>query len=211
MTHDDHLRSLITPRTRVLSFTHLTNTQGDLFPAAELCRLARERGILSLVDGAQKSADYRALNPQGLVPMLEIDGHRLTQSLAIINYLDLRFPIFPLIPALAAGTIGWRRRHANPASRPRSGSVPRWSPGRAGTAAGSWSVAGRRGTLLSCRQARWPARACSVPCPNPSRTASGPHRIGTSTPSAPPAPEHCRCPFRVATSSPRPPPRAPAW
>ena len=40
----------------------------------------------------QKSDDYRALNPQGLVPMLEIDGHRLTQSLAIINYLDLRYP-----------------------------------------------------------------------------------------------------------------------
>ena len=34
--------------------------------------------------------------------MLEIDGHRLTQSLAIINYLDLRYPNRPLIPAVAA-------------------------------------------------------------------------------------------------------------
>ena len=42
--------------------------------------------------GAQSADDYRALNPQGLVPMLEIDGHRLTQSMAIIIYLDLRFP-----------------------------------------------------------------------------------------------------------------------
>jgi maleylacetoacetate isomerase len=50
----------------------------------------------------QKSDDYRALNPQGLVPMLEIDGHRLTQSLAIINYLDLRFANQPLLPAAAA-------------------------------------------------------------------------------------------------------------
>ena len=50
----------------------------------------------------QKSAEYRALNPQGLVPMLEIDGHRLTQSLAIINYLDMRYPNQPLIPAMAA-------------------------------------------------------------------------------------------------------------
>ena len=52
--------------------------------------------------GDQRSAEYRALNPQGLVPMLDIDGHRLTQSLAIINYLDLRYPNQPLIPASAA-------------------------------------------------------------------------------------------------------------
>jgi selenocysteine lyase/cysteine desulfurase len=43
----------ITPKTKVISFTHLTSTVGDLFPAKELCRLARERGILTLVDGAQ--------------------------------------------------------------------------------------------------------------------------------------------------------------
>jgi selenocysteine lyase/cysteine desulfurase len=43
----------ITPRTRLLGFTHLTSTVGDLFPAAELCRLARAKGVLTLVDGAQ--------------------------------------------------------------------------------------------------------------------------------------------------------------
>jgi len=41
------------PRTKVLAFTHLTSTVGDLFPARELCRIARERGVLTLVDGAQ--------------------------------------------------------------------------------------------------------------------------------------------------------------
>ena len=50
----------------------------------------------------QNSDEYRALNPQGLVPMLDIDGHKLTQSLAIINYLDIRYPVPPLIPAAAA-------------------------------------------------------------------------------------------------------------
>ncbi len=46
-------KSAITPNTKVIAFTHLTSTVGDLFPAKELCRLARERGILTLVDGAQ--------------------------------------------------------------------------------------------------------------------------------------------------------------
>lgn len=54
---------------------------------------------VSLVDGAQKSDNYRALNPQGFVPMLEMDGHRLTQSLSIMVYLDQRFPEPRLIPA----------------------------------------------------------------------------------------------------------------
>ena len=43
----------ITASTRVMTFMHLSNTAGDLFPARELCALARERGVLSLVDGAQ--------------------------------------------------------------------------------------------------------------------------------------------------------------
>lgn len=46
-------RKAITPRTKVLAFTHLTSTVGDLMPARELCQLARERGILTLIDGAQ--------------------------------------------------------------------------------------------------------------------------------------------------------------
>src|SRR5256885_1721572 len=49
----DAFTKAITPRTKVISFTHLTSTVGDLFPAKEICRVARERGILSLVDGAQ--------------------------------------------------------------------------------------------------------------------------------------------------------------
>lgn len=53
---------------------------------------------VNLLEDEQKSDGYRALNPQGLVPMLEIDGHRLTQSLAIIVYLDQAFPEPMLVP-----------------------------------------------------------------------------------------------------------------
>ncbi len=46
---------------------------------------------VDLAGGEQRGAAYRALNPLGLIPLLEIDGHRLSQSLAIIDYLDARF------------------------------------------------------------------------------------------------------------------------
>ena len=49
----DTFTKAITPRTKVISFTHQTSTVGDMFPAKEICRLARDRGILTLVDGAQ--------------------------------------------------------------------------------------------------------------------------------------------------------------
>jgi maleylacetoacetate isomerase len=57
---------------------------------------------ISLIDGAQKAADYKARNPQGFVPMLDIDGHCITQSLAIIDYLDATRPDPRLVPQDAA-------------------------------------------------------------------------------------------------------------
>jgi maleylacetoacetate isomerase len=57
-----------------------------------------DRHAVNLVEGEQQAADYRALNPQGFVPMLEIDDLRLTQSLAIIVYLDQKYPEPPLMP-----------------------------------------------------------------------------------------------------------------
>ena len=67
--------------------------------ALNLKGVEHDRHPVNLLEGAQRSPDYHALNPQGFVPMLEIDGHKLTQSLSIIVYLDGRFPEPPLLPA----------------------------------------------------------------------------------------------------------------
>jgi selenocysteine lyase/cysteine desulfurase len=48
----DAVAKAITQQTRVIAFTHHTSTVGDVLPARELCRIAREHGVMTLVDGA---------------------------------------------------------------------------------------------------------------------------------------------------------------
>jgi maleylacetoacetate isomerase len=48
--------------------------------------------------GEQKLPAYRAVNPSALLPTLEIDDATITQSLAIIEYLDETHPGVPLLP-----------------------------------------------------------------------------------------------------------------
>ena len=67
-----------------------------------LKRVDYRRHVVNLVEGAQKKAEYRALNPQGLIPMLEVDGLRLTQSLAILDYLDAKYEEPRFVPKDAA-------------------------------------------------------------------------------------------------------------
>ena len=57
-----------------------------------------DRHSVYLAEGDQRDPAYRALNPQGFVPMLEIDGLKLTQSLSIAVYLDQTHPDPLLMP-----------------------------------------------------------------------------------------------------------------
>lgn len=65
--------------------------------------LAYEQLAVDLRRGAQRSPEFLAINPQGLVPVLEDGEARLTQSLPILNYLEERYPEPPLLPADLAG------------------------------------------------------------------------------------------------------------
>lgn len=76
-----------------------SGTSHRLRIALNLKGLAPDYIAVNLLKDAQRSADFLALNPQGLVPALVLDdGEVLTQSPAIIEWLEERYPTPPLLP-----------------------------------------------------------------------------------------------------------------
>ncbi|MGN6279802.1 MAG: maleylacetoacetate isomerase [Sphingomonas sp.] len=67
--------------------------------ALNLKRVDYEARPVNLVAGDQRGAENIARNPQGLVPTLEVDGVAMTQSLAIIDWLETTRPEPRLLPA----------------------------------------------------------------------------------------------------------------
>ena len=71
--------------------------------ALNLKGLAYEPAFVHLAKGEHRRPEYAALNPQALVPVLEDGEMRLTQSLAILEYLEETHPEPPLLPKDPAG------------------------------------------------------------------------------------------------------------
>jgi maleylacetoacetate isomerase len=70
--------------------------------ALNLKGVAYEAAPTNIVKNMQHTPEFAAMNPQKFVPMLEINGLKLVQSLAIIDYLDATFPQPSLMPSDAA-------------------------------------------------------------------------------------------------------------
>lgn len=71
--------------------------------AMQLKGLPFEYIAIHLAKGEHLSQSFQDFNAEGLLPVLEVDGLQLTQSMAIIEYLDETRPQFPLLPAEAQG------------------------------------------------------------------------------------------------------------
>ena len=76
-----------------------SGTSHRLRIALNLKGLATEYVAVDLRTEAHQSADYKALNPQGLVPTLVKDGQVITQSPAIIEWLEETHPTPALLPS----------------------------------------------------------------------------------------------------------------
>jgi glutathione S-transferase len=76
--------------------------------------------LVKLHKNENQSPEYKAINPRGQVPVLVADGETITQIMAIVTYLDARFPQCgflpkePLARARAMETLAWMNNTAHP-------------------------------------------------------------------------------------------------
>ncbi|MGC2245530.1 MAG: aminotransferase class V-fold PLP-dependent enzyme [Terriglobales bacterium] len=99
-------RDAITPRTRVIFFSHITTVTGVVLPAKEICALARSKGILSAVDGAHVPGMMR-LNLHDLgCDMYSSSPHKWLQATKGSGFLYVRDEVIDRIWNTIA-TEGW--------------------------------------------------------------------------------------------------------
>ncbi len=123
----DAFAKAITPRTRVMAFTHVTASAGDLYPAKDLCRLAREHGILSVVDAAQSfgllDIDLADMQPDFFTG----SGHKWPCGPRECGVLYINkaaeSKIWPSVISLYAGAVGVSRRFEGLGQRDEAGII----------------------------------------------------------------------------------------
>jgi selenocysteine lyase/cysteine desulfurase len=106
----EQFKKALTARTRVIGVTHVSSNSGDVFPVAELCALAREHGVMSLVDGAQSfgvlDVDLSVIRPDFYTG----SAHKWPCGPKEMGVLFVARPvhdkIWPSVISLYAGTVG---------------------------------------------------------------------------------------------------------
>ena len=88
--------------------------------ALEAAKADFEPKLVKLHKGEQKTPEYLALNPNGQVPVLVVDGRPLNQIVAICEYLDRGFPNASLLPkdpwarSQALSQLAWMNNTVHP-------------------------------------------------------------------------------------------------
>ena len=70
------IEATMSPRTRLVALSHVDWTSGEVFPLAEICTRASERGVLTLVDGAQSVGNIPVDAPATGADMYAFTGHK---------------------------------------------------------------------------------------------------------------------------------------
>jgi isopenicillin-N epimerase len=96
----------ITPRTRVIFFSHITTVTGVVLPAKQLCALARSKGILSAVDGAHVPGMMRFNVHDIGADMYSASPHKWLQAPKGTGFLYVRDEVIDRIWNTLA-TEGW--------------------------------------------------------------------------------------------------------
>ena len=74
----ENLKKVITDKTKVISLAHITNVIGDVRPIKDICKLAHERNILVVVDGAQSVPHLKTDVKDLDCDFLAFSGHKMT-------------------------------------------------------------------------------------------------------------------------------------
>jgi selenocysteine lyase/cysteine desulfurase len=72
----EKIEASLTPRTRLVALSHVDWTNGGVLPLREICAVARERGVLTLVDGAQSVGNIPVDVPATGADMYAFTGHK---------------------------------------------------------------------------------------------------------------------------------------
>lgn len=99
----DALDAAFTPKTRLAAFSHVSCVTGKRAPAAEMARLCRERGVLSLIDGAQAAGQMPIQEAVKEADIYAGNGHKWLLGPKGTGYLRIR-PA--LLDALTPAQVG---------------------------------------------------------------------------------------------------------